>query len=78
MNGYRRRALSRPGKACTNVADYRAYTIGHDGHFCDYQARSCHGDRDAIEWARHLVTNHAIELWWRFVAKLEPKPERAQ
>jgi hypothetical protein len=31
------------------VADYRAYTIGQDGHFNDYKARSCDEDRDAIE-----------------------------
>ncbi len=55
------------------MADYRAYTIGHDGHFSDYQARSCDEDRAAIEWARQLVTDNAIELWC-FIAKLEPKP----
>jgi hypothetical protein len=59
------------------VADYRAYALGHDGHFGDYQARSCDEDRDAIELVRQLVTDHAIELWCceRFVAKLEPRPE---
>jgi hypothetical protein len=33
--------------------------------------------RDAIEWAKQLVTGFAIELWCfdRFVAKLEPEPE---
>ncbi len=58
------------------MADYRAYTIGHDGHFSDHQARSCDEDRAAIEWAMQLVTDNAIELWCgaRFIAKLEPKP----
>jgi hypothetical protein len=58
------------------VADlYRAYTIGYDGHFSDCEARSCEEDRVAIEWAKKLVTDFAIELWRgeRFVAKMEPK-----
>jgi hypothetical protein len=34
-------------------------------------------DRQAIEWAKHLVAGRAIELWCgeRFVAKFEPKPK---
>ena len=58
------------------MADYRAYIVGHDGHFSDCEARSCDGDSDAIDWARKLVTDFTIELWCgeRFVAKLEPKP----
>ena len=60
------------------MADYRAYTIGHDGHFRDCDTLSCDKDRDAIEWAKKLVTTYTIELWCggRFVAKLEPKPEQ--
>jgi hypothetical protein len=51
-------------------------SIGHDGHFSDCQARSCDEDRAAIEWARQLVTDYAIELWCgaRFSARLEPRP----
>ena len=58
------------------MADYRAYTIGHDGHFSDCEARSCDEDSDAIDWAKKLVTDFAIELWCgeRFVAKFDPKP----
>jgi hypothetical protein len=54
------------------VADYRAYTIGHD---CE--ARSWDQDSDAIEWAKRLVKGYTIELWCgeRFVAKIEPKPK---
>jgi hypothetical protein len=37
------------------MADYRAYIVGHDGHFSDCEARSCDEDRDAIEWARQLI-----------------------
>jgi hypothetical protein len=60
-----------------SVADYRAYTIGHDGHFRDCETLSCDEERDAIEWAKQLITDYAIELWCgeRFVAKLEPKTE---
>jgi hypothetical protein len=42
------------------VADYRAYSIGHDGHFSDCEARSCEEDSDEIEWAKRLVKNHTI------------------
>jgi hypothetical protein len=59
------------------MADYRAYTIGQDGHFSDCEARPWDEDRDAIEWAKQLVKSHPIELWCgeRFVAKLEPGPK---
>jgi hypothetical protein len=58
------------------MADYRAYTIGHDGHFIDCEARSWDEDSEAIEWALRLVKSYTIELWSgeRFVAKIEPKP----
>ena len=61
------------------MADYRAYTIGHDGHFSDCEARSCDEDREAIEWALRLVKSYTIELWCgeRFVAKFEPKPRNS-
>jgi hypothetical protein len=60
-----------------SMADYRAYTIGHNGHFSDCEARSWDQDSDAIEWAKRLVKGYTIELWCgeRFVAKIEPKPE---
>ena len=58
------------------MADYRAYSIGPDGHFSDCEARSCEEDSDAIEWAKRLVKNHTIEIGAAsdFVAKIEPKP----
>jgi hypothetical protein len=48
----------------------------YEGHFSDCQARACDEDRAAIEWARQLVTDYAIELWCgaRFSARLEPRP----
>jgi hypothetical protein len=58
------------------MADYRAYTVGDDGHFSDCHGRVCSDDSDAVEWAKQLVFSRVIELWCggRFVAKLEPKP----
>jgi hypothetical protein len=49
----------------------------HDGHFRDCETLICDEERDAIEWAKQLITDYTIELWWgeRFVAKLEPKQE---
>ncbi len=41
------------------------------------EARSCDEDSDAIDWAKKLVTDFAIELWCgeRFVARIEPRPK---
>jgi hypothetical protein len=59
------------------MPDYRAYTIGHDGHLRDCEALSWDEDSEAIEWALRLVKSYTIELWCgeRFVAKIEPKPK---
>jgi len=38
-----------------SMADYRAYTIGHDGHFGDCEARSWDEDSGAIEWASKAI-----------------------
>jgi hypothetical protein len=57
------------------MADYRAYTVGLDGHFIDFQAFSCAEDSEAIERARRFVDGHAVELWSgeRFIARLEKR-----
>ena len=54
---------------------YRAYTVGHDGHFFGFRAYTCINDGDAVEWAKQLVDGHDVELWSgvRFVARLECK-----
>jgi hypothetical protein len=59
------------------MADYRAYTVGSDGHFIDHQGFACDSDADATERARQLVNGHDIELWSgeRFIIRLKPKPE---
>jgi hypothetical protein len=45
------------------MADYRAYTVGHDGHFISHRAFVCENDSDAADWAKQLVDGHDIELW---------------
>jgi hypothetical protein len=55
------------------MAEYRAYTIGRDGHFMAVKALTCADDAEAIAKAKPLVDGHDIELWSgdRFVARLE-------
>jgi hypothetical protein len=57
------------------MADYRAYTVGLDGHFIASQAFCCDDDSEAIEQARQFVDGHAVELWSgeRFIARLEKR-----
>jgi len=59
------------------VIEYRAYTVGPDGHFVGFEPLVCADDAEAIENAKRLVRDDAIELWQRdrFVIRLEPKPE---
>ena len=45
------------------MAEYRAYTVGDDGHFSGYEPLVCGDDADAIEMARHLCNGQDIELW---------------
>jgi len=55
------------------VNEYRAYSVGDDGHFNASRAFKCANDDDAIVWAKQLVDGHDVELWNgdRFVIKLE-------
>jgi hypothetical protein len=55
------------------VAEYRAYTVGHDGHFIGFEPLICVDDAEAIEKAKRLVDGHDIELWSgvRIVIRLE-------
>ena len=45
------------------VAEYRAYVVGHDGHFLRFEALICADDAEAIEKAKRLVDVHDVELW---------------
>jgi hypothetical protein len=54
------------------MAEYRAYTLGSDGHFVGFEALICADDVEAIEKVKRLVDGHDIELWSgvRFVIRL--------
>jgi hypothetical protein len=54
------------------MAEYRAYSVGIDGHFVGFEALVCADDAEAIEKAKRLVDGHDIELWSgdRFLIRL--------
>jgi hypothetical protein len=45
------------------MAEYRAFTVGSDGHFLGYEPLVCGDDAEAIEMARRLCNGHDVELW---------------
>jgi hypothetical protein len=45
------------------MAEYRAFTVGRDGHFEGCEPLICADDAEAIEQAKRLVLLHDIELW---------------
>jgi len=55
------------------VNEYRAFTMGHDGHIKSSRAFVCESDDDATVWAKQLLDGHDIELWSgeRFVIRLD-------
>jgi hypothetical protein len=55
------------------VAEYRAYVVGHDGHFLGFEPPICADDAEAIEKAKRLADVHDVELWTgeRFVIRLK-------
>jgi hypothetical protein len=59
------------------VIEYRAYFVGHDGHFVSFEGLSCTDDAEAIEQAQRLTGTQDIELWSgeRFIIRLQPKPD---
>jgi hypothetical protein len=54
------------------MAEYRAYTVGDDGHFIGFEPMICRDDAEAVAKAHRLVDGHDIELWSgpRFVIRL--------
>jgi hypothetical protein len=54
------------------MPEYRAYIVGHDGHFIGCEPLACTDDAEAIEKAKRLVNGHHVEVWQqaRMVAKL--------
>jgi hypothetical protein len=59
------------------VQEYRAFTVGNNGHFVGFEPIICDDDNQAIEQAKRLLDGHDIEIWCadRLVAKLKHKTE---
>jgi hypothetical protein len=57
------------------MTEYRAFTVGLDGHFIGFEPLVCADDVEAIEQAKRFVDGHDIELWSgdRLVTRLETK-----
>ena len=45
------------------VAEYRAFSVGRDGHFFNCEPLICTDDAEAIVLASRLVGIHDVELW---------------
>jgi hypothetical protein len=60
------------------MQEYRAYTMGDDGHINGFRAFSSENDADARVWAEQLIDAHDVELWGgsRFVIRLEAAGKR--
>ena len=58
------------------MKEYKAYSVGEDGHFLQYRAFVCANDADAIVWAKQLQDGHPIELWnkERFIIRIDSPP----
>jgi hypothetical protein len=56
------------------VAEYRAYSVGRDGHFDGIEPLTCADDAEAIEKAKQLVDGQDVELWKgaRLAARFSP------
>jgi hypothetical protein len=65
--------LLHPAVGATGLVEYRAFVIGHDGHFIDVEPMVCTDDAEAIEKAKRLVYGFAVEIWSgdRLVTRLE-------
>jgi hypothetical protein len=57
------------------MAEYRAYVVGDDGHFVNFEGFVAADDGEAIARAQRLVDGHDIEVWSgeRFVKLLSPE-----
>jgi hypothetical protein len=58
-----------------SMAEYRAYLVGHDGHFVSFEGFASLDDGEAITKAKRLVDGHDVELWSgeRFIIRLDHK-----
>jgi hypothetical protein len=59
------------------MPEYRAYLVGHDGHFSEAVPLVCGDDDEAMKKAKQLVDGHDVELWQRDrkIATFERKPK---
>jgi hypothetical protein len=55
------------------MAEYRAYTVGRDGHFIGCEPLICSDDHEAVAKAKRLVNGYDIEVCngERLVARVE-------
>ena len=62
----------------TGMANYRAYTVGSDGHFVGYEPLICFNDDDAVAKASSLMDGHDVEVWDgpRLVVRLKHRAKR--
>jgi len=60
------------------VPEYRAYIVGHDGHFLRSVDLVCPDDETAKQYAQQLIDGHDIELWQqgRKIADLKKTPDQ--
>jgi hypothetical protein len=42
---------------------YRAYIVGHDGHFIGYEPMVCANDNEATVHAKRLSSRGPVEVW---------------
>jgi hypothetical protein len=62
------------------MPDYRAYTVGNDGHFNGCEPLACADDEEAITKAKILARNRqGVELWCglRLVSSIPGQRARA-
>lgn len=45
------------------MPEYRAFIVGHDGHFQQAIEMVCGDDAEAIERVKQYVDGHDVELW---------------
>jgi hypothetical protein len=45
------------------VTEYRAFTVGIDGHFNGFEPLVCSDDAEAIARTEQLLDGYDIELW---------------
>ena len=59
------------------MPEYRAFTVGPDGHFSGCEEMVCDYDSKAIGRAERLVDGHDVELWQmgRKIETFKHKPE---